>query len=76
MKHNCLTMNNPPVKQCSHCSSPDYTLKARSNKGRSGAHFPWDFKGRGLPYSFRLFCKDFEVLQTKAQDISNKSLSN
>lgn len=76
MKHNCLTMNNPPVKQCSHCSSPDYTLKARSNKGRSGAHFPWDFKGRGLPYSFRLFCKDFEVLQTKAQDISNKSLSD
>lgn len=76
MKHNCLTMNNPPVKRCSHCSSTDYTLKAKSNKDRSGAHFPWDFKGRELPYSLRLFWKDFEVLQTKAEDASNKSLSN
>lgn len=76
MKYNCLTMNNPPVKQCSCCSSTDYILKAGSNKGRSGTHFLWDFKGRELPYSFRLFWKDFEVLQTKVQDITNKSLSN
>lgn len=76
MKHNCLMLSNPPVKQRSHCSSPDYTLKAGSNKGRSGARFPWDFKGRELPYSFRLFRKDFEVLQTKVQDRSNQSLSS
>lgn len=39
MKHNCITMNHLPVKQCSQCANTDFALKARSNKGSLGAHF-------------------------------------
>lgn len=52
-------LKNLPVKQCSHCSSADFALKGRGNRVRLDAHFAWDFKGRELPYFFRLFWKDF-----------------